>query len=374
MSVVPLDGVIRGYDWGSTTAIQTMLGIRSDGTPAAELWFGDHPGGPSPAGDSTLDRLIAADPAALLGAGGVERFGPRLPFLLKVLAAERPLSIQVHPNLAQARAGYAAEEAAGIPRDARARNYADPNHKPELLCALSEFEALCGFRPVAQTLGLLAEIALPELDFVVARLREPDGLRAAFTAVLTHERPERLAAAVAAAARPDGPLRPAYLAAREFPGDIGIVLTLLLNHVRLEPGQAVFLGAGNVHAYLRGTGVEIMANSDNVLRCGLTPKHIDVPELLRIADFGELADPVWPAHPSDVGSRFVVPVPDFGLTRIALGDAQRLAAGSPRIVLCTDGRALVDSVPLSPGHAAFVPAAEAVTVSGDGTVFVGATG
>lgn len=373
MPAIRLDGVIRRYDWGSTSVIQTMLGRAVDGRPAAELWFGAHPADPSPAGGSSLSALIDADPVGLLGADTVERFGPRLPFLIKVLAAARPLSIQVHPDLAQARAGYAAEQAAGIA--AGPRNYTDPNHKPELLCALSDFEALCGFRPISQTLAMLDEIALPELGFLVDRLHDPDPLRAAFTAILAHDAPAKLAAAVTAAARPDGPLRPAFLAAQSFPGDVGIVLTLLLNHVRLAPGQAVFLGAGNVHSYLRGTGVEIMANSDNVLRCGLTGKHVDVAEVLRVAEFAELADPIWSARPvRPAGGHYAVPVSDFGLTRLALDGEAALAAGGPRIVLCVSGRALVAGIGLRPGHAAFVPGPEPATVSGTGTVFVAETG
>ena len=359
----PIEGVLRRYDWGSTTAIPRLLGIQPDGRPAAELWFGAHPGDPSPALGTTLDALIAADPHAMLGEGD------RLPFLLKVLAADKALSIQVHPTREQARAGFAAEERAGIATGSSGRNYADDNHKPELLCALTPFEALCGFRPVDKTLEVLDELALPELGFVADRLREPDGLRAAFTALLTHPDARSLSAAVAAKATEQGPLRAAWLAAHDFPGDIGVVVSLLLNYVRLEPGEAIYLAAGNVHAYLRGMGVEIMANSDNVLRCGLTAKHIDVPELLKITDFRELAEPRWRAE----DGTFSVPVPDFELRELRVG-SERLPAGRPRIVLCTEGAADVDGVRLAPGHAAFVAASAAATVHGDATVFIASTG
>jgi mannose-6-phosphate isomerase len=372
--VLPVEGVIRPYDWGSTSFIQSMLGVEPDGRPAAELWFGDHPGDPSPAGDATLDRLVAANPVALLGERAVEQFGPRLPFLMKVLAADRALSLQVHPNLDQARAGFAAEEAAGVPRDARERNYSDPNHKPELLCALTPFDAVCGFRPVAETITLLDELAIGELDFVADALRGPDGLRAAFTAILTHPEPEVLSDAVAERTATHDALLPAAIAAHDFPGDIGVVLTLLLNHVRLEPGEAVYLGAGNVHAYLRGSGVEIMANSDNVLRCGLTPKHIDVPELLRITDFAELPDPVWPST-GGADRHYSVPVPDFALTRLVVDDRSEVAADGPQLVLCTEGAVQVADVAVPPGHGALVPAAlSGAPVTGAGTVFVATTG
>ncbi|HEY7009001.1 MAG TPA: mannose-6-phosphate isomerase, class I [Jatrophihabitantaceae bacterium] len=370
--VFAIDGVIRWYEWGSRTEIQRMLGIEPDGRPAAELWFGAHEGDPSPARQSTLDRLIDAEPSRLLGAATVARFGPRLPFLIKVLAAETALSMQVHPTLDQARAGFAA----GDP------NYTDANHKPELLCALTPFEALCGFRPVAATLALLGELAIPELGFVADALRGPDGLRAAFTAVLTHPCSAVLADALAARARPDGPLRATWLAAHDFPGDVGVALSVLLNPVRLEPGEAIYLGAGTVHAYLRGTGVEIMANSDNVLRCGLTPKRIDVPELLKITDFAELAEPRWPA---DDGDAFTPPVPDFRLTSVRVDDYGSGQGGSfavglhgPHIVLCVAGEVEVwhggSSVRLRPGHAAFVVARPAAfTVRGTGHVFLATT-
>jgi mannose-6-phosphate isomerase len=368
--VFAVDGVLRRYGWGSRTAIQHLLGEQPDGRPAAELWFGAHAGDPSPALGTTLEKVVAADPVGTLGPAVADRFDGRLPFLLKVLAADQALSMQVHPTREQARAGYAAEEAAGIPADAPERNYADANHKPELLCALTPFEALCGFRPVAGTLALLDELAIPELDDVAALLRGPDGLRAAFTALLTRDDPTQLVAAVRERATPDGPLRAAYLAAEHFPDDVGIVLTLLLNYVRLEPGEAIYLGAGNVHAYLRGTGVEIMASSDNVLRCGLTPKHVDVPELLRITDFAELAEPRWPAD----GAGFVVPVPDFALYPVDVAGLVALPGRGPRLVLATTGQVEVDGLTLLPGHAAFVGPGVTAELSGSGRVFLASPG
>ena len=198
-SVVGIEGVVRDYAWGSTTAIQQLLGSPVDGRPAAELWLGAHPDDPAgvPEHGTTLDELIARDPAWALGDAVLAHFGPRLPFLLKVLAADTALSIQVHPTIVQARAGHAREDAAGVPRDAPNRSYRDPNHKPELLCALTEFEALCGFRPVPVIRDVLAALALPELDFLADALDADDPLRAAFTAVLTHPEPGVLSRAVA---------------------------------------------------------------------------------------------------------------------------------------------------------------------------------
>ncbi len=351
-AVFEIGGVLRRYDWGSRSLIQRLVGAAPDGRPAAELWFGAHVGDPSPALGTTLDRVLAEGGEAAL------------PFLVKILAAERALSIQVHPTRAQAKAGYDREQAAGIPLDARERNYVDRNHKPELLCALTPFEGLCGFRPVAETLALLDDLAAPELDFVVDLLQRPDGLRAAFTAVLTHSDPDPIIAAVRSRVTPDGPLRPQHLIAEHFPDDIGLVVSLLLNHVRLEPGQAFYLGAGNVHCYLRGMGVEVMASSDNVLRCGVTSKHIDVPELLAITDFSELDDPVRePVRNGQASWDYPVPVRDFLLRTVDLdgyGGSVDTVAAVPQIVLCVSGSVTVSvhgtPVDLAPGHAAFVPA------------------
>jgi mannose-6-phosphate isomerase len=390
-SVFAVAGVVRHYAWGSRTAIPQLLGVEPDGEPAAELWFGAHSDDPSPAPDhgSTLDAMIAAEPQQLLGAATVSRFGPRLPFLLKVLAVDKALSIQVHPTLSQARAGFAADDVAGVARDAPERNYRDANHKPELICALTPFEALCGFRPVADTVRLLDSWDVPELAPVRDLLGGPDGLRAAFTHLITRPDPTRLVQAVAARAATvadddewAGPARAVRLAAGDFPGDVGAALVVLLNYVWLEPGQAIFLAAGNVHCYLRGMGVEIMANSDNVLRCGLTPKHIDVDELLKITDFSPLAEPRWPADAEGAGQTFRVPVADFALSRMDLTAAAgpyELARDTPQIVLCTAGAGSVAAAAgraeLTPGHAAFVAAtAGAVAVHGAGRVFVAKLG
>lgn len=368
----PVEGVLRRYAWGSPTAIQRLLGEEPDGRPGAELWFGAHPDDPAATPDGPLDARIAADPAGLLGPATAARFDGRLPFLLKILAADQALSIQVHPTLDQARAGFAAEDAAGIDRTAPNRNYRDPNHKPELLCALTPFEALCGFRPVERTRELLAELDLPELGFLAERLAGPDPLRSAFTAVLRHPDPAPLVTALAArvAGAESGPLHGVRLATTDFPGDVGAVLALLLNHVVLEPGEAIYLGAGNVHAYLRGVGVEIMANSDNVLRCGLTPKHVDVDELLKVTEFVELAEPRWP----DRRGHFAVPVPDFGLTRLTVDAPTGLDDPGPVIVLGVEGEVRVGDVALPPGHAAFVPAGTPTTIGGAGLAFVATVG
>ncbi|MEC3994512.1 mannose-6-phosphate isomerase, class I [Actinacidiphila sp. DG2A-62] len=393
-----LTNTVRPYAWGSTTAIPELLGTEPTGEPQAELWMGAHPGAPSRIdrgdGPVPLDAVIAADPAAELGDSTVKRFGPRLPFLFKVLAAGAPLSVQVHPDLAQAKAGFADEEARGVPADAPERNYKDANHKPEMIVALSPFDGLCGFRYPTEAADLLESLDVDALRPYADILRahpEDQALREVLAAVLGAE-PAAIAetvhaAAEAAARLADTPGTPyaadlaAYAkAARSFPGDRGLIAAMLLTYVRLQPGEALYLGAGVPHAYLDGLGVEIMANSDNVLRCGLTPKHIDVPELLRIVRF-EAGDPgvLRPEAAPDGEEVYAAPIDEFRLSRYGLApgaDARLLGPGTPQILLCTSGRAQVrtagDDGPgltLSRGESAYVPAAERVELTGEGTVF-----
>ncbi|MFE2218207.1 mannose-6-phosphate isomerase, class I [Streptomyces canus] len=374
-----LDNTIRPYAWGSTTAIPELLGVRPTGEPQAEMWMGAHPGAPSRTGRGTLVEVIAADPAKELGAEAVAKFGPRLPFLLKILAAGAPLSLQVHPDLAQAKEGYDDEERRGIPVDAGHRNYKDANHKPELICALTEFDGLCGFREPARAAELLDALGVDSLKPYVDLLHahpEEAALREVLTAVLTADRAEMahtVTEAAAACARLGGDHAPYADIAHHYPGDPGVIAAMLLNHVRLQPGEALFLGAGIPHAYLSGLGVEIMANSDNVLRCGLTPKHVDVPELLRIVRF-EAADPgvLRPEASPDDEEVYETPIDEFQLSRYVLpegGATHDLTRPTPQILLCTAGSVRAGEHELSPGQSVFVPAGEKTEVSGTGTVF-----
>lgn len=376
-----LQGQIRDYAWGSRTAIAELQGrpVPTDG-PEAELWLGAHPGAPA-----TVDRdgspvsltdLLLAEPAHWLGERLVGRFGTRLPFLLKVLAADAPLSLQAHPDADQARAGHAADPV----------NYVDPYHKPELLVALSEFEALCGFRDPVESAAALAAFGVPALEPVVAALRTgPAGLREAVRLLLSWPEAERagLVAGVlsAEAAGPDAVLARAL--AVDYPADPGVLVALLLHHVWLAPGEAIWMPAGNLHAYLRGTGVEIMAASDNVLRGGLTPKRVDVDELLRVLRFEVLGEPVVAPVPVAPGVvTWPVPVEDFALHRVevAAGDAGvRLALPGPRVVLCRAGKLAVDdgvgTVTLGPGQAAVGTAAGGpLLIGGEGEAYVATCG
>ncbi|MEV5849957.1 mannose-6-phosphate isomerase, class I [Streptomyces sp. NPDC051985] len=374
-----LDNTIRPYAWGSPTAIPKLLGVEPSGEPQAEMWMGAHPGAPSRTERGTLVDIIDANPKAELGEAAVAKFGPRLPFLLKILAAGAPLSLQVHPDLEQAREGYEDEERRGIPVDAPHRNYKDANHKPELICALTEFDGLCGFRAPEQAAELLDGLGVDSLKPYVDLLRahpEEAALREVLTAILTADREEMahtVAEATAACTRLGGDHLPYADLAHHYPGDPGVIAAMLLNHVRLQPGEALFLGAGIPHAYLNGLGVEIMANSDNVLRCGLTPKHVDVPELLRIVRF-EAADAgvLRPEAAPDGEEVYETPIDEFRLSRYVLPEgttAHDLTLPTPQILLCTAGTVRTGEYDLAPGQSVFVPAGEKAEVSGAGTVF-----
>ncbi|MGV9348407.1 mannose-6-phosphate isomerase, class I [Streptomyces spiralis] len=374
-----LDNAIRPYAWGSTTAIPHLLGVEPSGEPQAEMWMGAHPGAPSRTTRGTLVEVIESDPKRELGAEAVAKFGPHLPFLLKILAAGAPLSLQVHPDLRQAQEGYADEQRRGIPVDAPHRNYKDANHKPELICALTEFDGLCGFRTPAEAADLLAALDVDSLKPYVDLLHahpEEAALREVLTAILTADREEMahtVAEAAAACARLGGDHAPYAGIAHHYPGDPGVLAAILLNHVRLQPGEALFLGAGIPHAYLSGLGVEIMANSDNVLRCGLTPKHVDVPELLRVVRF-EAGDPgvLRPEAAPDGEEVYETPIDEFRLSRYVLPEgttAHDLTLRTPQILLCTAGSVHAGEHELTAGQSVFVPAAEKAEVSGAGTVF-----
>ncbi|MFD3695531.1 mannose-6-phosphate isomerase, class I [Streptomyces sp. NPDC058646] len=376
-----LTNTIRPYAWGSTTAIPRLLGTEPTGEPQAEMWMGAHPGAPSRldrgSGETTLSEVIGADPEGELGAAAVAKFGPRLPFLLKILAAGAPLSLQVHPDLEQARAGYEDEERRGVPVDAGHRNYKDPNHKPEMICALTPFDGLCGFRAPQEAADLLEGLGVGSLKPYADLLRahpEDAALREVLTAVLTADR-EQMAATVAetaaAAERLGGPYKPYATLVHDYPGDPGVIAAMLLNHVQLQPGEAMFLGAGVPHAYIDGLGVELLANSDNVLRAGLTPKHVDVPELLKIVKFAS-GDPKVLRPEGDAEEVYETPIDEFRLSRFLLapgGAPRTLPDGAPQILLCTAGAPKAGELTLTPGESVFVPADETVELSGTGTVF-----
>jgi mannose-6-phosphate isomerase len=379
-----LSNAVRPYAWGSRTTIAELLGRPVPAPhPEAELWMGAHPGDPSTVTEAdgarrTLLDLVTTDPHGQLGVETVGRWGARLPFLLKILAAEEPLSLQAHPSAEQAAAGFAKEEAADLSRDASTRNYPDPTAKPELLCALTEFHALAGFRDPDQTVRLLRMIETPGLSpFVDLLAGQPDseGLRALFTTWITLPQPAldklepELLDACVEHIRVHGEFerecRTILQLGESYPGDAGVLAALLLNRVVLQPGEAIYLPAGNLHAYLHGAGVEILANSDNILRGGLTPKHVDVPELLRVLDFRCGDMPVLRGE--QIGRRWVYPTPaaEFELSRIEwpAGDDEEvpLAGGLPQILVCTAGAVYVAAdggaeLTLERGQSLWIPA------------------
>jgi mannose-6-phosphate isomerase len=383
-----LDSPIRHYAWGSRTSIAAIAGRPTPTErPEAELWMGAHPDSPStvrrngrpvPVGD-----VVAADPAGLLGPVVVERFGPRLPFMLKMLAADSSLSLQAHPDADTAARRYAdrATTAAGE------RLYTDPYPKPELLVALDEFDALCGFRAPAESAAIMAALGVPALDQIVSRLRQGTvaaGLRGAVEMLLRWPVAQRtdLVGAVARAAAGRDDLDYLDELRTAFPDDPGVVVTLLLNHVRLRPDEAIWMPAGNMHAYLRGTGMEVLGASDNVLRGGLTAKPVDTDELLRVLRFEVLEEPVRKPVVLRPGLfTWPVPVPEFAMYRIVTDDPAEpveLAVPGPRIVFCVDGELAVDdgeaAVTLPAGAAAFGAAGRPLVISGSGTAFVATAG
>ena len=384
--IVRLENPVQHYAWGSHTAIPELLGRPSPAPePWAELWMGAHPMATSRvvgAGESLpLDAYVARDPEAVLGAATAARFERKLPFLFKVLAAAEPLSIQAHPSLAQAREGFERENRAGIPLDAPQRCYRDALHKPELICALTPFHALNRFREPREIVERFAALDVTALAEPLAALRarlDREGLAAFFRVLWTLEEAARSAAIAGAVewARSRGSGDPAAgwidVLARRHPGDIGVLAPLLLNVVELAPGEAVFLPAGELHSYLEGVGIEIMANSDNLLRGGLTPKHVDVPELLRTLVFR--AGPVERLRPQLVAGegRYATPAEEFALAVLEVRPGARYVAPERRaveILLCTEGRGQIagrEDLAVARGDCLLVPArAPRYAVEGD---------
>lgn len=400
--------VARDYAWGDTAAIPAMLGEDETGAPQAELWLGTHVDDPAELAHSTDSAATLLD----LIQGDVDKYGvdgAGLPFLLKVLGIGQPLSVQAHPNKAQAVEGFDRENALGIPRDSAERNYRDPNHKPEVVVALSDdFAALAGFRPLDEVVGelrLLAgvgdEIAEPLADIAdwlgTALAGDEEAARADFMNWVFSGVDEvqgalsALQGAVAVVHRFD---RQSLL--RElfelYPGDPGILVSLLMNLVRLRGGEALYLPPQHIHAYLSGVAIEVMASSDNVLRAGLTPKHIDAAELCRVLDFGVLDEPriAGVVEESDAGAEVTLwqpAVPDFSLRRVRLTSeaepvAVKVAAEYPLVLICTEGKIIAERsddgldefANLARGQALYVSAGEQVSFTGNGELFIATVG
>jgi mannose-6-phosphate isomerase len=376
-----LGNQVKHYEWGSAEWLPRLLGMsNNEGRPWAELWMGSHPASPSRVSldgkEISLGELIAGDPLYYLGEKGAAQYGA-LPFLFKLLAAEKPLSSQAHPNQAQAREGFARENAAGLAPDAPNRNYKDPNHKPEIICALTPFTGMCGFREPAEIRRLLAAFLAPQSQ--AAPLRE--SLAPLFSALETAAPGAALRNFLAALfglsalareeltryilSRKDADTAEWKLmrrAAELYPHDPALIAPLYLNLFSLAPGEAVFLRAGILHAYIHGLGVELMANSDNVLRGGLTPKHVDVPELTRVLDFSPFKPAILkPAGASPARFRYPSDCEEFSLSVMrGAGGESFFAETGPAIGVVTDGELRIDGehdgISLAKGESVFIPA------------------
>ena len=412
-------GQVQHYDWGTIAEIPRLLGVESDGRPWAEYWLGAHPKAPSLLADGRdvngadradggqpLDRWLAEHPDQL-GQASREVFGDRLSFLLKILSAEQPLSIQAHPSRTQAQMGFAQENAAGVPIDDPLRLYRDDWPKPEMIVALTEFHALYGFRDPHESRRMLTVFdAVDGFPDLVAPLEDPgsEGIATVLTSCLQpDEQTQRVIAGVIAVAhdlvqghdpasmQEDAPqlARTAVELDRAHPGDPSILAALLMNRVHLRPGESLFLGAGTMHAYLHGTGIEIMASSDNVLRGGLTSKHIDVPALLAHADLtATCVQPECPRQLPGGLQHYQTPFPEFTLWRLGERVETDLpATGLGRILLVLDGRmSLITSAGVTStdtsaevtqvraGQAVWISAGQQVHVTGSAVGFLAAPG
>jgi mannose-6-phosphate isomerase len=397
MKLYRLENPVQRYAWGSADGLSACLGLPNpEGGPMAEMWMGAHPKAPSIAltedGRKPLDGLIRAEPAAFLGQRAVEGFGPALPFLLKALSAAGPLSIQAHPEKRRAERGFERENLAGIPLDAPERNYRDPNHKPEMVMALTRFEGLFGFRPIDEIIGNIRLIAPTTFERYAGKLSRNPGrveLSVLFYSLVSSDpssKADLIGRAAVMAARllsggqvPEGmeaAFRWMLRLSELYPGDIGCLAPIMLNYVALEPGEALYVPPGELHAYLHGESLELMANSDNVIRGALTSKHVDLPELLAVLTFDSRSPKPFRALPSAPGEEaFPVLAPDFRLSRLCPGgqEVARVPSG-PEILLCASGHVRLSeaggSVELGRGEAAFVRAdCGRYSMTGDGVAY-----
>ncbi|MCL6270164.1 mannose-6-phosphate isomerase, class I [Sansalvadorimonas sp. 2012CJ34-2] len=370
MSIFKLENPIQHYEWGNIDAVTKLFGINNpDHKPLAEIWMGAHPKAPSSVNNcsETLCDLLARKPE-LLGNSSIEQFGPALPFLFKVLFVAKPLSIQAHPNKQQALEGFARENTEGIPVNAPNRNYRDNNHKPELVYALTAFKAMNGFRSQEEIIRLFRMADLQELEQALLKLEESANLKQFYQSLMTL--PEQIkqnlmSRALSYAAESKDPAWQEVQKLSVFhPGDIGVLSPLLLNIITLAPGEAMFLKEGTLHAYLEGTAMEIMACSDNVLRGGLTPKHVDIDELLKAIKFTTSSYNALKTSPlpeENGETRFPVPANDFAFSVIDSTEAsERFQVSSAEILFCLDGYFTIshsnETLQLSQGQSCFIGA------------------
>ena len=387
-----LKNIVKEYSWGSYTAIPKLLGKRPPyDKPQAEVWIGAHISASSMVKSGSkweaLKDLIDKYPDEFLGKECAKKYGGQLPFLLKIIAAKEPLSIQAHPNRTMAKKGFKRENRLGIPLDSSGRNYRDNNHKPECLCAISGFEALCGFRRVSETVLLLKKACPETLKKQINELKNntnPSGLKSFFTSVMTMDN-DRKKSVVSEAFRNAGIFadeNPAFkwvsVIAGKYPSDIGAIAPLFLNYVYLEPGQAMFIQTGQLHTYLEGVALELMADSDNVIRGGLTPKHVDVQELLNIVKFKQLKTGIILPEKNRNESIYKTPAGEFVLSAINVTNSETYTSPEKRsveIILCIEGRAVIagsedDKFNMAKGKSVIIPASvKKYGISGKATLY-----
>ena len=366
-----ISGVTKNYDWGSKDLVPNFFGLEKPSRPIAEIWFGTHPLGES---QSIGEQKSLS-----------ESLGKKLNFLVKFLSADRALSIQVHPNAQQAKDGFHFEQAQGIALDDPKRNYKDSSHKPEALIALTSFEALCGFRPEADLLLVFTEFGKsePEFEVLAKSLNKGGSLEEIFQALISNTELAKRFTESVDSYQPDSIANKSRALVErlliQFPNDTGALVALMLNEVSLEPGEAIYLPAGNIHAYLSGLGLEVMAASDNVLRSGLTSKHIDVAEVIKLADFCELAEPkVRPRKLAEGLIEYPVDCSEFRVYRAEVSGKNLLAdldLPASAMVVCTAGEVAVSTSleereVLTKSQVVFASAAKKLSLSGSGTAFV----
>ena len=393
-SISILKNTVQAYAWGSYTAIPELLGTDSpSSTPQAELWMGAHPKASSLVDCAgrwiSLEKLIQKSPQGILGKAVANKFGDKLPYLFKVLAAAQPLSIQAHPSPIQAKQGFERENRLKIPLGAFHRNYKDENHKPECICAMTHFWAMKGFRNIPEMLSLMAVVRPVDLSKELDNLKQhpsPQGLKTFFEAIMNMDRKRQKKIVDNAVAMAKKHVEDDYVFQwmidlnKQYPSDIGVLSPILLNLVCLEPGQAMFLPAGELHAYLDGVGIELMANSDNVLRGGLTKKHVDVEELLNVLNFNEGETDVLPVTQINHCERiYESRAEEFVLSAINLQAGTTYhspAKRSVEILLCMDGNATISDleggmkIDLPKGRSILIPSAvKKYRIKGDATIY-----
>ncbi|MFC1891330.1 mannose-6-phosphate isomerase, class I [Thermodesulfobacteriota bacterium] len=389
-----LQNSIQNYAWGSRTFIPELTGNSNpDEKPHAELWMGTHPKAPSNilCNDNAipLPEAIQKDPDGILGHSVSKKFNKSLPFLFKILAAADPLSVQAHPDKARAERGFAKENTEGIPIDAPDRNYRDSNHKPELICALEPMWILKGFRTPEDIVNLFNMAGLTSDNFGLEKFNDHGAekfLKDLFQSLMILDREQQvltiniLIEHVKKTENAEPEFKWVSKLNQYYPGDISVLSLLFLNLIRLQPGQAIYIPAGELHAYLEGSGLEIMANSDNVLRGGLTPKHIDLTELLRILNFSPGVPEInIPLKISEFEAAYPAKAEEFILSVISLDNNDTYCSQLNRnveIMICTGGSARIreidseDELKLNKGSSIIVPASvEQYQIEGEATIY-----